>query len=881
MTPNPTAHRQRDPVANPGVDAIDSGHGLPRLHWDRDRDPGLESATVPGSLLGKAKMAQDVFDSKFLLPFAPDRPDFFLVPGDNQVTVLWRPSADRDQGDPFFAIARRPDRHRRARCTIPNYRQFDVEGYRIYRGRVDTPNELELIAQFDYDRPRGSYDFRGTVNPDRDLRARSWASLTGCAGPFPTTPPCRRPARSSDSVSVDLVGPDHPGRPRAAASRWPTARRRSSRPNAVDTAGHRRQHRLPGAGQHRACRSPTPTTACRSVVDHDVRNNLRYFYSVTAFDVNSFVSGPVQPRVAAGDQGGDPGAGRPRTQRPRPTLTPGVVGRDVALDRQHACRRSTRRPASSADRSRRPTAATWVRWATSRPGHLRRPAQVAAHAGQPRRWAIGIRRWLPRTVFLRLPRRWTVRRTEFGQSGDRSRRGRRRCRQSPAPFPATSPTRPWRAKFGGSGAFNAHRRTGQPLPGTNYQRSRLRPWLRRTTRPASAPGRTATTTAPAGSMARRRHERDGGRPERRQRPSNSSGGRLRRRTSTTRARSRAWPRSTQAAAYLRPSTARGGAWTAPGRRGRGRRTSTSTGARPAWSTPSSTSPTTSRCRSMPDSVGAGFGHPQRSRPRAAAGIGRRPPDGRHASTTWAASSRWRLGAAGAGLNGRAPRAARPTPYTLQRRRRADQVAIYTGATGRRRDRRAAARPGLHASTSPGHIFMLRADRRRAAGRGHGVDPAAATSARSPAATATRAADSGTYTFTPATRPFTAVGAELRIEFDVTNQLPWRATKDDLSQVHTVPDPYYVTSAFETRPRTKIIKFVNLPADGDHPDLLVERRAGADAGAQLRASATRDAAFGGAERPGTCGTATTRSSPAGCTSITSKPATPGGSAGSPS
>jgi hypothetical protein len=31
-------------------------------------------------------------------------------------------------------------------------------------------------------------------------------------------------------------------------------------------------------------------------------------------------------------------------------------------------------------------------------------------------------------------------------------------------------------------------------------------------------------------------------------------------------------------------------------------------------------------------------------------------------------------------------------------------------------------------------------------------------------------------------------------------------------VHTVPDPYYVTSAFEQTTESKIIKFVNLPAD---------------------------------------------------------------------
>ena len=43
-----------------------------------------EFTVVPGSLLGKANMAQAVFDAKFLLPFAPDAPNFFLIPGDNR-----------------------------------------------------------------------------------------------------------------------------------------------------------------------------------------------------------------------------------------------------------------------------------------------------------------------------------------------------------------------------------------------------------------------------------------------------------------------------------------------------------------------------------------------------------------------------------------------------------------------------------------------------------------------------------------------------------------------------------------------------------------------------------------------------------------------------
>jgi hypothetical protein len=68
---------------------------------------------------------------------------------------------------------------------------------------------------------------------------------------------------------------------------------------------------------------------------------------------------------------------------------------------------------------------------------------------------------------------------------------------------------------------------------------------------------------------------------------------------------------------------------------------------------------------------------------------------------------------------------------------------------------------------------------------------------------------GNYVFQPQPRPFTAVGAELRVTYDVTNDLRG-ARFADLKKVHTVPDPYYVTSEFEQTTDTKIIKFVNLP-----------------------------------------------------------------------
>jgi len=109
-----------------------------------------EVMSVPGSLLGKALTAQHIFDNGFVGPFAPEAPQFFLVPGDNQVTVVWQQSPTEDPsgpGDPYFAVASNAT----SALYDPNYRQYDVEGYRIYRGR--TSAELTLVAQFDYAGP--------------------------------------------------------------------------------------------------------------------------------------------------------------------------------------------------------------------------------------------------------------------------------------------------------------------------------------------------------------------------------------------------------------------------------------------------------------------------------------------------------------------------------------------------------------------------------------------------------------------------------------------------------------------------------------------------------------------------------------------------------
>ncbi|MGI9041463.1 MAG: hypothetical protein ACR2HK_10295, partial [Gemmatimonadales bacterium] len=159
--------------ANP-IDSVTGYTGFSDLNADGEVQQN-EISFVQGSLLGKAITAQLVFDNQFLTPFAPESPNFFLIPGSDQVTVVWQPSASETSGDPFFAVASTPttttEDGSEAQNPLfdPNYRQLDVEGYRIYRGRVDSPNELSIVAQFDY---AGTFitDFQGQVNP-----------TTGCA----------------------------------------------------------------------------------------------------------------------------------------------------------------------------------------------------------------------------------------------------------------------------------------------------------------------------------------------------------------------------------------------------------------------------------------------------------------------------------------------------------------------------------------------------------------------------------------------------------------------------------------------------------------------------------------------------------------------------
>jgi hypothetical protein len=250
---------------------------------------------VPGSFLGRALVAQTVFDNKFLLGFPPEPPAFYLVPGDDNVTVIWDPSTTETEGDPFYEVASDTE----SALYNPNYRQFDVEGYRVWRST--TVGGLELMAQFDYAGTEFLDHTCETVHPEEDVGAMAVSTETGnlipvigyAAGeicPFDVDNPM---VRSIDGSMVFNNGRPG-GAPGAGVSRNPASA-------SVDTV-------------ILADRTTGPVEPLRDTgvsfyfKDATVTNNFTYFYSVSAFDVNSMASGPHTLRSAQVTQSTTPRA---------------------------------------------------------------------------------------------------------------------------------------------------------------------------------------------------------------------------------------------------------------------------------------------------------------------------------------------------------------------------------------------------------------------------------------------------------------------------------------------------------------------------------------------------------------------------------------------
>jgi hypothetical protein len=247
---------------------------------------GAEVITARRSLLFKTQVAQALVDAKFLLPSAPEPPEFFLIPGDNAVTVVWRSSASETTGDPYFALAS----DRASALYDPNYRQFDVEGYRIYRGR--DPRALELIAQVDHD-TTSFIDYLGAVQYVGQC-APEFGLIRDCPVDFPPL------LDTTISARVQIAG---------RVAQVPEGYRIVTTNGALTTL---RADTFPTGAA-----SGFPLLDDAGVkfayTDSGALNSFRYYYAVTAFDFNSIRSGPVSfesprlvktvtPRVPSGQE---------------------------------------------------------------------------------------------------------------------------------------------------------------------------------------------------------------------------------------------------------------------------------------------------------------------------------------------------------------------------------------------------------------------------------------------------------------------------------------------------------------------------------------------------------------------------------------------------
>ena len=214
---------------------------------------------VRRSLVANGLIAQSIYNNRFLLPRPPEAPVFSLVPGDQQVTVVWSPSTTDSNctatagGDPFFIIASDPE----SPLYNPNYRRCDVEGYRIYRA-TGLSGGFELIAQFD--------------------KAGTFISDITCELDPEFVPEEGEECEAHDiELTGDIIQFFEGGRVRNAVTGSVQVL-----PNGADTV------------------TLSDTGVPFAFVDNGLRNGVTYRYQVTAFDVNSLRSGSASlesPRV--------------------------------------------------------------------------------------------------------------------------------------------------------------------------------------------------------------------------------------------------------------------------------------------------------------------------------------------------------------------------------------------------------------------------------------------------------------------------------------------------------------------------------------------------------------------------------------------------------
>ena len=782
-----------------GANVVDSMTGYAGFD-DANGDGRVEQRefrVLPGSLLGKALVAQAVFDAGFLLPFAPDPPDFYLIPGDNQVTVLWQPSRSETSGDPFFESARAP--------TIipagggspipnplydPNYRQNDVEGYRIYRGRVESPNSLQLLAQFDYAGTVIS-DHQGQVNPEPTCAPE--IGIDAGVDPETGIDPC-----DFDPVAPGLARTKHVDVPLAGPVVQVRLGRRVALANGralvleADTAAVGAASPCVGSGNDDQC-GLRDTGVPFVYVDRTPRSNLRYFYSVTTFDINSIQSGPgslESPRETKPVTPVSPASNYESSA----TISTVMSGRGIALNQDS--------PLPPIDAGSGKFSGRFPPAENIRLGFVGEQAQgifTGSGSFSVQLTGIGLgdtRNGIPVT-YAYAARSSSGEEMTFTIPVVPELPGGLNTVVRGPPFPGAQANDEIAARHGIPAGFSQSAEVSQGLVGYTATNAFGRGAVDSSLRAASGTsgvhyngprwfqGSDETRSHPnAGNVAGTENATD----------FNNAG------------------ELPGVVTIQNPQsyTQLSGDWRRP--------EAVLTGAVRAadfnlyWGTGGRVDSVVDLTHNvivpfMAESLGGGWGLLNQSATSGTGSFDQRPDV--LTATDFGCVHPLRDPSRAPDTQGPGGIPCSAPAYLLSDVVAPGPIAIFGGALTSARTQPVVAGPGFAVYVS-GHIFMMEL----APGGG---TPGAGTvwTLRSYIGHISggngAAGPEGPYSFTPAPRTFSALGAELRVTYDVVNRVG-SASKDDLSRVHTVPDPYYVTSAFEATTEAKVIQFVNLPQE---------------------------------------------------------------------
>jgi hypothetical protein len=794
LTPgDPTRLSDADLLAD-GANPVDSVAGFAGYE-DANADGIVqqeEIATVPGSLLDKAKVAQTIFNNRFLTPAAPESPPFFLIPGNNQVTVLWSPSPTEAAGDPFFQVASEPlvvpegggDPVQNP-LFDPNFRQFDVEGYRVYRGRVDSPNSLSLLASFDFS---GTVmrDFTSQVNsseacaPELGINAPTAIdSITdpanpdttfGCPVDFDSLTPGVAPTVFTE---IPLVGPII--QVKLGPGGTPGARIPLASGVTINTAAD-----TAITGRESGCLQRGTSATC-GLVDNDVpfvyvdetaRNNLRYFYSVVAFDINSIQSGPSSIESSRVTKAVTPVAGASNTSSVL-DLTPTLVGRGQTLDFEAPT--PTLDPATLTFSGPFPPANGWeLGFVSSLPEVLAGSGSFSVrldsiHPGNLWHGEASVYHFTATTsistIAISVPVAQNFVEPEVTAPS--------------TPFPAAQ-VDPSAGRFGGSSAFNLYGQVEMTLPGS--------PYVNGFGRVVALGPQTAGAPALSAENGPRWFEGDN---EATPHPAANN-------AADPSADFNLWSNAGTLSGVTVVHSPQAYLQGIPGVGGRELMGAYAGAARAAdfkfyWGAGGAVDSVIDVTHNVvvpfDTAFGGGYGFLTPASATSDASV--------DASTAvvstadfWCVAPAPQQGATGDLSCGAE---ALTQPYRLVPT--ATLAPIQIGGTVAAVT---APPPGLQGFGlyMPGHTFIF----------GTSALPAAGTVWTLRTYTGAIAADN---TFVEQLRPLTAVGVEAQLQYQATNSVA-APTTQDLSRVHTVPDPYYVTSAFEQTTDAKVIKFVNLP-----------------------------------------------------------------------